>query len=136
MRVMYNGDVLPAEAHERLAKNPNAYLIDVRTDAEWAFVGVPDVDRLLRLSWQAFPSMERNANFVAQVERSGVPKDAEVFLICRSGARSAAAASALAAAGFVKCYNVAQGFEGDRDGAGHRGTVGGWKHAGLPWVQG
>ena len=64
-----------------------------------------------------------------------MPRDAEFLLICRSGARSAAAASALTAAGYENCWNVAQGFEGDRDGEGHRGTVGGWKAVGPPWVQ-
>jgi len=132
---MYKGDVLPGEAHERLQSNENAYLIDVRTDAEWAFVGVPAVERLVRIPWQFFPTMERNARFVDQVAEAGVPQDAEVFLICRSGQRSAAAAAALTEAGFQNCYNVAQGFEGDKDGAGHRGGVGGWKHEGLPWIQ-
>jgi rhodanese-related sulfurtransferase len=133
---MYKGDVLPKAAHTRLVENDRAYLIDVRTDAEWAFVGVPAVDRLVRIPWQFFPTMERNATFVEQVEAAGVPRDGEVYLICRSGARSAAAAAALTDAGFAECYNVAEGFEGDKDAAGHRGTVGGWKHAGLPWVQG
>jgi rhodanese-related sulfurtransferase len=133
---MYKGDVMPAEAYQRLTASDNAYLIDVRTDAEWGYVGIPAIDGLLRVSWQVFPSMERNPRFVQKVEEAGIPKDAEIFLICRSGARSAAAASALTEAGFSNCYNVAEGFEGDRDGEGHRGTVGGWKHAGLPWVQG
>jgi rhodanese-related sulfurtransferase len=133
---MHKGDVMPAAAYEQLKASENAYLIDVRTDAEWNFVGVPAVDRLLRLSWQSYPTMERNGRFVEMVEEAGIPKDAEIFLICRSGARSAAAANALTDAGFANCYNVAQGFEGDRDGEGHRGTVGGWKRAGLPWVQG
>ena len=133
---MHKGDVMPAAAYEQIEANTNAYLIDVRTDAEWNFVGVPAVDRLLRLSWQSYPTMERNARFVEMVEEAGIPRDAEIYLICRSGARSAAAAIALTDAGFANCYNVAQGFEGDRDGEGHRGTVGGWKRAGLPWVQG
>jgi rhodanese-related sulfurtransferase len=133
---MHKGDVMPAAAYEQLMASENAYLIDVRTDAEWNFVGVPAVDRLLRLSWQSYPTMERNGHFVEMVEEAGIPKDAEIFLICRSGARSAAAANALTDAGFANCYNVAQGFEGDRDGEGHRGTIGGWKRAGLPWVQG
>ena len=133
---MYKGDVMPAAAYEQLKANDNAFLIDVRTDAEWNFVGVPAFERLLRLSWQNYPTMERNARFVEMVEEAGIPKDAEIYLICRSGARSAAAANALTDAGFANCYNVAQGFEGDRDAEGHRGTVGGWKNAGLPWVQG
>lgn len=132
---MYKGDILPAEAHERLVANPKAVLIDVRTQPEWAFVGVPAVDRLLRVSWQVYPGMDVNADFAEQVAKAGVPKDAEILCICRSGARSAAAASALTAAGFTDCWNVAQGFEGDRDGDGHRGSIGGWKAAGLPWMQ-
>lgn len=132
----YKGDVSPTETFERLQADEKAVLIDVRTDAEWAFVGMPAVSRLLRISWQNYPTMDRNDAFVDQVRAAGVPDDAEVFLICRSGARSAAAAAALTAAGFANCYNVAQGFEGDRDADGHRNTVGGWRHAGLPWFQG
>ena len=133
---MYKGDLLPREVYERIQASDNTVLIDVRTDAEWAFVGIPAVDGLMRVSWQQFPTMDRNAEFVAEVEGAGVPKDAEIFLICRSGQRSAAAAAALTQAGFENCYNVAEGFEGDKDAAGHRGSVGGWKHAGLPWIQG
>jgi len=132
---MYKGDVRPAEVFARLQANPNSVLIDVRTTPEWAYVGMPAVDRLLRISWQDYPSMAKNPEFVAQVESAGVPKDAEVFLICRSGARSAAAAAQLTLAGYRNCYNVAEGFEGDRNAEGHRSSVGGWKNAGLPWVQ-
>lgn len=133
---VYKGDVSPTETFERLQTDEKAVLIDVRTDAEWAFVGMPAVSRLLRISWQNYPTMEQNAAFIDQVRTAGVPEDAEVFLICRSGARSAAAAAALTAAGFASCYNVAEGFEGDRDANGHRNSVGGWRHAGLPWFQG
>ena len=132
---MYKGDVLPSEAYERLQADPSAYLIDVRTAPEWAFVGIPAVDRLIRLSWQVYPDMAQNQGFVAEIEGAGIDKDAQLFLICRSGQRSASAASALTQAGFANCYNVAEGFEGDKNADGHRGSVGGWKHAGLPWVQ-
>ena len=133
---MYKGNVSPAEAFERLRSNAKAWLIDVRTMPEWQFVGFPAVDRLLRISWQDYPSMRVNPDFVRLVKEAGVQEDAEVFFICRSGARSAAAAAALTASGFQNCYNVEEGFEGDKDVEGHRGTVGGWKVAGLPWVQG
>ncbi|SRR5690606_38883011 len=132
---MYKGNVTPQEAFERISQSPNAVLIDVRTQAEWSFVGIPAVERLLKVEWQSFPDGQRNPEFVRQVEEAGVPKDAEVFLICRSGARSASAAAALTEAGFANCYNVSEGFEGDKDAQGHRGTIGGWKHAGLPWIQ-
>jgi rhodanese-related sulfurtransferase len=132
---MYKGNVRPTEAYQRLRDNPNAWLIDVRTVPEWQFVGLPAVERLVRISWQDYPAMQVNGDFVRQVEEAGVPKAAEVFFICRSGARSAAAAAALTQAGFANCYNVAEGFEGDKDEHGRRGSVGGWKAAGLPWVQ-
>ena len=132
---MYRGDIPPAEAYSRLKNNAQAVLIDVRTQPEWTFVGVPQVERLVRLSWQVYPSMDVNANFVKEVEAAGIPKDTEILCICRSGARSASAATALTKAGFTNCWNVAQGFEGDKDATGHRSTSNGWKHAQLPWVQ-
>jgi len=132
---MYQGDLPPVEAHQRLKANPSAVLIDVRTQPEWTFVGVPMVDRLVRLSWQVYPSMDVNARFAEEVAAMGLPKDAEIFCICRSGARSASAATALTQAGFTNCWNVAQGFEGDKDAAGHRAQTNGWKATGLPWVQ-
>jgi rhodanese-related sulfurtransferase len=132
---MYKGNLKPAEAYQRLQDSPNAWLIDVRTLPEWQFVGLPAVERLVRVSWQEYPTMQVNEDFVRLVQDAGVAKDAEVFLICRSGARSAAAATALTQAGFANCYNVAEGFEGDKDEHGRRGSVGGWKAAGLPWVQ-
>jgi len=132
---MYKGDLNPAESFARLQAGPKAWLVDVRTLPEWQFVGLPAVERLVRVSWQEYPSMQVNEDFVRQVEDAGVPKDAEVFCICRSGGRSAAAAAALTEAGFANCYNVAEGFEGDKDGQGRRGSLGGWKAAGLPWAQ-
>jgi rhodanese-related sulfurtransferase len=132
---MYKGDLNPAETYARLKASPKAWLVDVRTLPEWQFVGLPAVERLVRVSWQEYPSMQVNEDFVRQVEDSGVPKDAEVFCICRSGGRSAAAAAALTRAGFANCYNVAEDFEGDKDKQGRRGSLGGWKAAGLPWAQ-
>jgi rhodanese-related sulfurtransferase len=132
---MYKGDIPPKEAHARLKANPQAVLIDVRTAPEWAFVGVPAVERLMRLSWQVYPQMQVNSDFVASVEKAQIPKDTEIICLCRSGARSASAATALTQAGYTNCWNVAEGFEGDKDTDGHRGHVGGWKAAGLPWVQ-
>lgn len=132
---MYKGDVNPQEAFDALSGDENAVMIDVRTNAEWAFVGVPAVERLLTLSWQQFPSMQVNEQFVNAVREAGIGEDAEVYCICRSGARSAAAATALTEAGFKSCYNVAEGFEGDLDGERHRGRKNGWKARGLPWIQ-
>lgn len=140
MQEGYAGDLRPAEAWALLQEDPKAVLVDVRTMPEWNFVGLPRLDSLgketLCVSWQAFPDMAVNANFAAEVEARGVSKDQPVLLLCRSGVRSRSAAMALTAEGFGPCYNVAEGFEGDRDGDLHRGSVGGWKVAGLPWAQG
>lgn len=133
---MYKGDLTPLETMERLSSLDNAVLLDVRTMPEWNYVGVPAVQRLLTVEWQTFPTGEVNPNFVAQVEQAGVPKDAEVYALCRSGVRSIAAAKALTAAGFTAVYNVLEGFEGDKDASGQRGKVGGWKFHQLPWQQG
>src|SRR3546814_20753466 len=105
----YAGDLRPAEAWALLEKEPKAVLVDVRTAPEWGFVGVPRLDGIgkeaLCISWQAYPTMARNENFVAEVEAKGIGKDQPVLLLCRSGARSRAAALALTAAGFGPCYN-------------------------------
>jgi rhodanese-related sulfurtransferase len=132
---MYCGDVTPKDAFERLQKNSAAVLIDVRTQPEWTFVGVPQIDRLMRVSWQVYPQMEVNGKFAEEVKAMGLGPDTEIFCICRSGARSASAATALTDAGFTNCWNVAEGFEGDKNGLGRRGQSNGWKASNLPWAQ-
>jgi rhodanese-related sulfurtransferase len=139
----YRADVTPEEAWDILSSEPGAALIDVRTTAEWTYVGLPDLSgakaQFLRIEWQTYPSNEINPAFVATADealrRAGSSSDAPVFFLCRSGARSAAAAAAMTQAGYSRCYNVAGGFEGRRDEGGHRGSVEGWKAADLPWVQ-
>lgn len=133
----YAGDLSPSEAYRLLQQDPKAVLIDVRTKPEWQFVGVPALaDRdVVLLSWQDYPEMRVHGDFAAAVASAGVGRDQPVLLLCRSGARSRSAAIALTAAGYQAAYNVAEGFEGALDGTGHRGTVGGWKKAGLPWKQ-
>ena len=136
----YAGDLTPKEAWEILAKEPDAVLVDCRTDAEWNFVGMPDLSgvgkEIVLIPWQVFPSMGGNPRFVEQVSAEGAKPDAPVLFLCRSGARSRSAAIAATAAGFKKAYNVSDGFEGPHNGEKHRGEVAGWKAAGLPWRQG
>ena len=136
----YAGDLNPAQAWERLQEDPGCMLVDVRTDAEWNFVGLPDLSSLgkatARVSWQVYPDMALNRDFVTEVTAQGVTQDNTVLLICRSGQRSRDAAIALTNAGFGPCFNVAEGFEGPPDEARHRGTTAGWKARGLPWIQG
>ena len=139
----YAGDVTSTEAWNRLRERPEAQLVDVRTAAEWNFVGVPDLSQLSRATlfceWQRFPDGAQNPNFVqelsAALTRSGYSKDAPLLFLCRSGARSRAAAIAMTEAGFGPCFNVRDGFEGALDAERHRGQGAGWKAEGLPWVQ-
>ncbi len=136
----YAGDVSPRQAWELLRDRPEVQLVDCRTSAEWAFVGMPNLEsigkRLIQISWQIYPNMQKNLEFEDQLRGAGInPKDPVLF-ICRSGGRSRMAAMALTARGFSQCYNIVTGFEGDHDSQGHRGTAGGWKSDGLPWVQG
>jgi rhodanese-related sulfurtransferase len=88
----------------------------------------------VEIEWQGYPGGRPNPDFLAQLERQ-VEKEALVMFICRSGVRSHAAAAAAGAAGYTQCYNVLEGFQGDRDSRGRRDTVGGWRVAGLPWYQ-
>jgi rhodanese-related sulfurtransferase len=140
----YAGDVGCRETWERLKADPAAQLIDVRTAAEWNFVGLPELSSLGRetilLEWQRFPDMAVNPAFAASLEeelrRRGVGRDTNLYFLCRSGARSQSAAIALTKAGYRHCWNVAGGFEGARNAEGKRGTVEGWKYEGLPWKQG
>ncbi len=139
----YAGDLSVAEAWELLKNTPKAQLVDVRTTAEWNFVGLPDLSELARdphlVEWQSFPSMEPNAAFVADVSlavlEAGADKHAPILFLCRSGARSRAAAIAMTRSGFSRAYNIAGGFEGDLDTEKHRGRNNGWKAQGLPWKQ-
>jgi rhodanese-related sulfurtransferase len=135
----YAGDVAPETAWELLRAEPSAKLVDVRTDAEWKYVGLPDLSplgkRTVTIAWKTFPQMARNPEFEREVERAGIQPSDTVLLLCRSGQRSADAARALTERGFERAYNVAEGFEGDKDARGHRGQLGGWKARDLPWVQ-
>jgi rhodanese-related sulfurtransferase len=135
----YAGDLRPAEAWAMLEGEPAAQLIDVRTHPEWTFVGVPDLNGIGKqpafVSWQIYPTMQKNPAFADEVRRIAPSVDAPLLFICRSGARSRSAAEAMTTLGYRRCYNVAEGFEGNSDPEGHRGRHAGWKAAGLPWVQ-
>lgn len=132
MGLSYGGALTPAEAHEVWRSAPGAKLVDVRTRAEWDYVGrIPGAIEIEILS---YPGNRPNPAFLAELE-SKVEKFAPVLFICRSGGRSHNAALIAQQAGYGAAYNVLEGFEGDRDPQGHRNTVGGWRAAGLPWTQ-
>jgi rhodanese-related sulfurtransferase len=132
------------DAWTRLKSDAASVLIDVRTIAEWAFVGLPDLSsigkRPVLVEWQGYPDDRLNSAFVERVGEAlapiGARRDSELFFICRSGSRSMKAARAMAAAGYSRCRNVEAGFEGPLDPNRHRGQLAGWKAKGLPWSQG
>ncbi|HYH69965.1 MAG TPA: rhodanese-like domain-containing protein [Methyloceanibacter sp.] len=136
-------DVDVEKAWKSLTATPRSQLVDVRTRAEWTYVGIPDLGsigkRPLLVEWQTFPDQSVDPRFVerlaGELKALGIQADDELFFICRSGSRSLAAAKAMAEAGYRACHNVAGGFEGPLNEGRHRGAVEGWKAAGLPWQQ-
>jgi len=130
----FEGEVTPEEAHALLANLPKAQLVDVRTQAERDFVGYPTLGT--HVEWETYPGMEYNPDFPAQLKSEvGADEDQVLIFMCRSGGRSAKAAEAMTRQGYPHCYNLMQGFEGDKDDNSHRATQGGWKFADLPWEQ-
>jgi rhodanese-related sulfurtransferase len=132
-------DVSAQQAWDALIGDKEAHLVDCRTDAEWQYVGIPDLRRAgkqaVLVSWQYFPSGNVNAAFVDELRDAGVEPGHKVFFLCRSGVRSLAAAQAAQAEGYAQVFNLVDGFEGPHDAEGHRGGVSGWKAEGLPWRQ-
>lgn len=136
-------DVDVETAWQALASKPRSQLVDVRTRAEWTYVGIPDLGplgkRSVLVEWQTFPDQAVDPRFAerlaGELKALGVQPEDDLFFICRSGSRSLAAAKAMAAIGYRACHNVAGGFEGPLDDARHRGAKEGWKAAGLPWQQ-
>jgi rhodanese-related sulfurtransferase len=132
-------NVPPTQVWQALSSDPLAQMVDVRTDAEWAYVGFPDLSglgkRVAPISWQLFPAMQVNEGFVEELRAAGFTPEHKLYFLCRSGVRSLHAAELATAAGFPHSFNIADGFEGPPNGEGHRGTVSGWKMEGLPWRQ-
>lgn len=129
----YLGELTPQEAFTLLQLAPGAKIVDVRTRAEWDWVG--RVPGAIEIEWNQYPGGGRNPNFVAELKRQ-VDPEALVMFLCRSGARSIGAASLATEIGYNSCYNILEGFEGDKDINDQRNRIGGWRHAGLPWHQG
>jgi rhodanese-related sulfurtransferase len=132
LKLPYAGALLPKEAFEVVRSNRAATLVDVRTQAEWDYVG--RVADALEIEWNRFPS-GRNPDFAIRLQATVTDKSAPILFLCRSGGRSNAAAALAAELGYTEAYNILEGFEGDLDPTKHRNTVGGWRAAGLPWFQ-
>jgi len=133
MKLPYAGALLPVEAHALMQHISGAKLVDVRTQAEWEYVG--HIPESVLIEWNTYPSGQRNPQFLEQLQARVAKTEAPVMFF-RSGARSHQAAVAATQAGYPNSYNILEGFEGDKDGQGRRNTVGGWRVAGLPWIQG
>lgn len=137
-------DVTVQQSWEALKSQSSSVLIDVRTRAEWTFVGLPDLSsigkRVVTVEWQTFPENSVDPAFTERLKvalaGSGAGHETPMYFICRSGGRSRMAAEAMAGLGYQHCHNVADGFEGPLDADRHRGRIGGWKAAGLFWSQG
>lgn len=137
--------VTAEEAFLKLSSQKNTVLIDVRTDAEFSFVGIADLHQieadLILLPWNTFPTMAPNPDFGTKLEKTLLEKfgenrhEAQLIFICRSGARSQQAATYMIQLGYDNCFNLTSGFEGDLDSSSHRGNLSGWKASNLPWRQ-
>ena len=138
----YAGDIAARAAWDALSGDTPAVLIDVRTRAEWNYVGVPALEAIgkdvLFVAWDDFPSgpiPDFAGRLAAVLDGKGIGMDAPLYFICRSGARSRNAAIAATASGYSRCFNIEFGFEGLLGPDRHRGTAGSWKAEGLPWTQ-
>lgn len=135
----YAGDMDAAAAWAVLKSQPEALLVDVRTEPEWVFAGFPDLSSLdvepLLLSFRTYPSMQMNPDFMPTLVRLVEDRATPLLFLCRTGGRSREAAIMATAAGFSQCYNLSDGFDGALNAAGQRGQLAGWRAAGLPWRQ-
>lgn len=132
LQLPYAGALTPREANEIWQLAPGSRLVDVRTRAEWDWVG--RIPGAVEIEWLSYPDMKANPNFLAHL-KAQIDGESLLMFLCRSGQRSHQAATAATQAGWSACYNVLEGFEGERDALLHRGHIGGWRQAGLPWEQ-
>lgn len=132
----YAGNVSPTEAFQLLSDDPATVLVDVRTPAEWSYVGLPDLTgigkQVVTASWHPH---QTHGELKQALTTAGIEPSDQVLFICRSGQRSQNAATLATQAGYSNSYNVSEGFEGHLDKNGQRGHTSGWKFDGLPWRQ-
>lgn len=141
-------EVVPVLAYEKLTDCNRSFLVDVRTRAEWSFVGTPGCQSMkndvIFCEWASFPNMVRKPEFLGNLlSHLNLEESDNIFFICRSGARSFQAAIELSnflgesgkAFSGISCFNVKYGFEGGLSDDAKRGGVNGWKFSNLPWQQ-
>jgi rhodanese-related sulfurtransferase len=130
----YAGAVTPGEAFQLLQSDAKVQLIDVRTNAERDWVGQVQINpsQFHAIQWNLYPT-QKNPDFLNELTKIA-NKETVLLFLCRTGGRSAAAAQLASEHGYAHCYNILEGFEGDKDQQEHRKTVNGWCYAGLPWI--
>ncbi len=136
---LYHGDLLPKDSWDILVREKNAYIVDVRTKAEWHYVGGPDPkdfqNEIIKIEWLTYPDMQLNPDFASELMQCVTDKSAILIFICHTGMRSGAAADKMISLGYANCFNILNGFNGVLDPQNHRGTINGWKADKLPWRQ-
>lgn len=134
-KLPYAGAVTPQEAFTLLQSNQNIKLVDVRTNAERDWVGRVDIpaNQHVAVQWSTYPGSVSNPDFMEQLSQAAT-KDSILLFLCRSGVRSRHAAKLATEHDFLHCFDILEGFEGDKDASGHRKTMNGWCKAGLPWI--
>jgi len=132
----YAGALTPHEAYDLLQADSSVLLVDVRTNAERDWVGKVAINenQHFAVQWNVYPGGTPNPDFLEQLISVSADKDTVILFLCRSGVRSRHAAKLATENGYSNCYDILQGFEGDKDQRGHRKTVGGWCQQGLPWI--
>lgn len=130
----YAGAVTPQEAYQLLQTDPTILLIDVRTNAELDWVGRVQINpsQAQAVQWNLYPTRS-NPDFLSELAKLASP-DTVLLFLCRSGVRSRAAAQLATEHGYLHCYDILEGFEGDKDASSHRKSLNGWCYAGLPWT--
>ena len=132
----YAGAMTPEQAWALLQADQKTILVDVRTNAERDWVGrvnIPEAQHHA-VQWNLYPAGTPNPDFIAQLSAAVPNKSTVILFLCRSGVRSRHGAKLATEHGYTQCYDILQGFEGDKDAHGHRKTVGGWCSAALPWL--
>lgn len=131
----YAGALTPQEAYTLLQNDPQVKLVDVRTNAERDWIGRPNIatEQHAAVQWSLYPGGTPNPAFLPQLA-DAVARENIVLFLCRGAVRSRHAAKLASENGYANCFDVLEGFEGEKDAEGHRKTVNGWCHAGLPWL--
>jgi rhodanese-related sulfurtransferase len=131
----YAGALTPVDTFALLSANADIRLVDVRANAERDWVGKVGIAEAqhLAVQWSLYPGSVPNPHFMEELS-AVTSADTIILFLCRSGVRSRHAAKLATESGYRHCFDILEGFEGDRDTDGHRKTVAGWCKAGLPWI--